>query len=516
MAIDSLLEALEKTRDGYAEECAWHRFLVDAYTGGGGFQGAIKQPDASFWGAAADAYAAYSSQRGRSTMPASYLDRYPREDGEKYAARVAISHYPNYVEPLTDLKISYIAKRPPMVANRPDEIREWRADMDGRGSRFERVVRICRLRAAVIGWTPLLIDMDARPEGVTTLAQARDAGMRPRAVPLLPANLVDYDADEAGSFKWARIRIDRVDRDGPFDEPVHVSVYTDWYRDRFDRYEVRRKDRAATQTHKDQPHDFGRVPISVLRHKQDPSDPVKGLPMHSAVAKESKALFNRVSELEEHVRSQVFAVLVVAGRMGGESGGEISLGTDNALPLDADSKNQHYYLAPPGSVAETLEKRVEVSIREMYRVARVEYGRQSSGQVASGTSRKYEFAQTNEALADYAAELARFELDVDSILAAPLNANVSSETIEAQQEFGVVDLDADIKNVMDTISMNVGATATKALKLQVIEQQLPNMAPDTLAEVEAELDEIDLAETQEEAFSREIGDAETAFPRALR
>lgn len=508
---DTLLEQLEHTREGYLEECAWHRFLIDAYTGGGGFQGAVKQPASGFWGAAAEAYSTTTSTTRNSSgsVQPSYLDRYPREDEAKYKARVAISHYPNYVEPLTDLKISYIAKREPTVANRPDELADWRLDMDGRGATFDSVLRICRLRAAVLGWAPLLVDMPERPDGVTTLAQARAVGMRPRAIPLLPANLVDYDADESGAFRWAKIRTDHVDRADPFATPTKVSTYTVWFPDRFDRYEVRETEggkKSATQTHSGVAHDFGSVPLAVLRHKQDPGDPVKGLPMHAAAAKESKALFNRVSELEEHVRSQVFAVLVVVGG-GNEQGGEIALGTDNALPLDPEAKNEHYYLAPPASVAETLEKRVDVSIREMYRIARIEYGRQSSGQVASGTARKYEFAQTNEALSDFAAELARWELAVDKLVAVPLRANVENETIAAQKNFGVDDLEADIRNVMDTISIGIGATATKALKLRVIDQQLPNMTPETRAEIEDELDALGAEAEQAATVDGEIDEA---------
>lgn len=511
----TLLDQLDTVRDGYGDECTWHKFLIDAYTGGGGFQGSVKQPPSGFWGAAAEAYGSgLFADASVAKVASSYLDRYPREDAEKYAARKAVSHYPNYVEPLTDLKLSYIAKRPPTVSGRPDEVEAWRKDMDGQGATFASALRVCRLRAAVLGWAPLLIDMPERPEGVLTRAQANAIGMRPRAVPLLPVNLVDYDVDDSGAFKWARIRTDYVDRPHPFAEPVKVAVHTTWWPDRFDRYEVRDDggNRSAVQTHADVPHAFGRVPIAILRHKEDPGDPIKGLPMHAAVSKEAKALFNRVSELEEHIRSQVFLILVLAMSGDPSARGEVSIGTDNGLIVDPDQRNVHYYLAPPVSAAEILEKRIDTSIREIYRIARIEYGRATSGQVASGTARKFEFAQTNEALADYAGELARWELHVDRLVATAFGVSTDEESIEPQTDFGVEDLQADIKNVMDTVSLGVGATASKLLKFRVVEQQLPNMTADTRAAIEAEIDEIEAADAQETAFSREVDDASVLPP----
>ena len=44
MMSDALREALERTRSGYEDERVWHTFLMDAYTGGGGFQGSVRQP----------------------------------------------------------------------------------------------------------------------------------------------------------------------------------------------------------------------------------------------------------------------------------------------------------------------------------------------------------------------------------------------------------------------------------------------------------------------------------------
>lgn len=514
MSTDDLLKQLEQKRTGYDEEVAWHRFLIDAYTGGGGFQGSIKQPAHDYWGSAATLYASGTTiARTESTSLNSYLDRYPREDSDKYASRTAASHYTNYVAPLTDLKCGYIRKRPHTVRERPEILAEWHLDTNGHGTPFDRVRRILEVRAACLGWCPSIVDLDEAEKDAQgnpvqlTRAQARELGRTPRLIPLYPANLVDYECDESGILLWAKVRTDHVDRNGWQDGGTKVCRYTIWTRDRFEVYEVRDKEaRFVTGG----PHDFNRVPLTILRHKEDPDDPIRGLPMHGAVSLEAKALFNRTSELEEHLRSQVFAILVLA--MGNtENAGETTIGVGNGLIIDPEQKNQHYYLAPPASVAETLEKRLEAAVREVYRVAGIEYAKPTGGQIQSGVARRWEFEQTNQQVAGYAANLARWEKDVDNLVGPLLGVGeeeMAKESIEPQQEFGVEDLQVDIKNVMDTLTLNVGATASKALKLRVIEQQLPNMAADMRADVEEELDAIEDESAQAAAMDREIAEAQ--------
>jgi hypothetical protein len=513
---EDLIKQLEHTREGYDDEVAWHRFLIDAYTGGGGFQGSIKQPAHDYWGSAATLYATGGTiARQDETRVNSYLDRYPREDSDKYRSRVGASHYTNYVAPLTDLKCGYIRKRPHTIRERPEALQEWHLDTDGNRTPFDRIRRIMEVRAACLGWCPAVVDLpeaavDDRGAPVPlTQAQARELGRRPKLIPLYPANLVDYECDESGVPVWAKIRTDHAERDGWSGECTKVCRYTIWTRTEFEVYEVRENPngggKSATRV-SNGTHTFGRVPVTVLRHKEDPDDPIRGLPMHGAVSLEAKALFNRVNELEEHLRSQVFAILLLPLR-NTESGGETTLGTGNGLVVDPEAKHLPQYIAPPSSVAETLEKRVEASIREMYRVAGVEYAKPTGGQIQSGVARRWEFEQTNQQVAGYANNLALWEKSVDELVGLGLGLSedeIAKESIEPAQEFGVQDLEIDIKNVVDTLTLQVGATASQALKLRVIEQQLPNMAPEMRADVEEELAAIEDEAAQAAAMGREI------------
>jgi len=502
-----ILEKLEAKRPGYDQERDWHRFLLDAYTGSGGFSGSVTSTPAGFWGAAAEIYSTAVlplDEVSRETDRLTYLDRFPREDIEKFKRRMRGAHYPNYIAPLTDLKLSFLMRKPMMVDGRPGPLDTWREDTDGRGTTWDEMKADVALRAALVGWCPVVIDMPpapTNPDGsplLLTRAIADDLGLRPTAIPLFPGNLVDYQTDDNGSFMWAKVRTDHMEQPDPFGERNTLQRYTIWWPNQFEQWEVShdgKGGKVVLQTRAATRHDFGEVPIAILRHKPSPDDSVKGIPMHGQESIESRALFNRQSELDEHMRGQVFAVLVLAAEEN-EERGEVQIGTDNGLYLDPNANNQHYFLAPPGSVADAYEKRLDVTVNEIYRQARVEFVRPtSSRQATSGIARKFEFAQTDRLLADFAGQIARFEEHLDQLVGRALGVGedaLRAITITPPASFDIEDLATDLELAVQAIdNLSVGPTAERLLRGRIVEQLLPNLNDADQATIEAELVELE-------------------------
>jgi hypothetical protein len=516
-----LIELLEHTRPGYEDELEYHRLLIDAYTGGGGFAGSIIQPPMGFWGAAAEVYS-HARSTWQSEERLTYLDRYPREDAEKFKKRRQIAHYPNYIQPLTDLKTSFIMRKGLMVEDRPDALVEWREDIDGRGTAWDELLPGLVLRAATLGWFPAIIDMPpapVTPEGTPTImnrATADALGLRPTIIPLFPANLTDYQVDEKGRFVWAKIRTDHHEQLDPFSKATDVTLYTIWFTDRYEKYEVTKTATDGKRSARligEASHPFGEVPLAILPHKPMVDDPVKGIPMHGQESVEARRLFNLHSELDEHMRSQVFAVLVLAMGMD-EAQRQVTIGTDNAIMLDPNATQSHYFIAPPPTVAQSYETRIEHSIQEIYRQARVEFTRPSaSRQAVSGIARKFEFAQTDRALAVFAQQIARFEEHVDWLVGAAFN--VSPEQLELQRitapdSFDVEDLQTDLQLAVDAITqLTVGPTAETRLRARVINQLLPNLNDEDKDQIAEELENVQNTQQQEQQINEEIAAALT-------
>jgi hypothetical protein len=498
---DSLRDKLLRTRAGYLEEQKYHRFLLDSYAGSGGFRGRIKQCDHEL-GSAATCYPIVHD---------TYLDRYPREDSEKFNRRIEVATYLNFVEALTDLKIAFMLAKPFSVENLPDSVREWRRNVDGQGTTLERMRQRVTLRSAVVGWCPTVVEMPDVPEGTVTAAQARAVGVTgPKLVPLFPANLTEWESEDA-SFVWAKVKTDHVTRPDPLGDERRFSRVTLWTSDSFAVYEIPSEGNGEPTLTKQGQNRLGQVPITICRQKEAQDSHIIGLPMHGQVALVSRRLFNLCSELDENLRSHAFPILVLARPISQVTGDteeedDLTIGTENALELDQTASRQHYFLAPPADIAASFETRIEATIREIYRMARTEHVRPSGVADATGIARRYAFAATNAAIASFAANVAIWEEDTYRLVAKALNvpeAQIDKIRVIAPTDFDVEDLDAEIKQALDALTAELGNTAGKAIKMRLVQQLLPNVEDDTLATIEEELDQQAVEKASMAAFAQD-------------
>lgn len=547
---DALATTLRKTRPGYAEEVRFHRFLIDSWTGGGGYCGRVVQPVAGFWGSASEVYAraavetsVLTSNPDDDALAMTYLDRFPREDAKKFAARRRLAHLGNYFRPLTALKLGFM-RRVPMIRHEvPEKIEEWKEDVDGAGTSWETMVRRVELRAAVLGWCPVLFDaaplpgQDAEPEAEgyreVSRAQAREVGAdRPRMIPLLPANVLDWEVGDDGTLLWAKVRIDRFER-GTWDAvPTLVSTITVWERKTWKRWEIRM--RGAEGSHGDLyragaayspaealtvevvpkgggSHGFGRVPLVSWRASEmvESDDPLKGESVHGDAALRNRRLFNLESEMDEHLRGQVFALLVVP-----TDAEKISLevGTDNAVPVGTQSAQGYAYIAPPASVAETYENRIERMIQEIYRSARVEWVR-SSAASTSAVSRRSEFDATNAALHDLATCFASAEMEAYEVVAPILAVKpeeLEGTSVTAPTDFEVEALAEDLASTEAALRIDAGPTF-RAKVLERIAQRFlgASVDADTWGQI---VDEIEDASERNAAMQALVGNGDPFAP----
>ena len=504
---DTLLEQLRRTRSDHAAELEAHRFLIEAYSGGGGFAPTLSPPPSSWWGASALDYGASGTTLWTpgvtTSVKRSWLDRYPREDDPKYAARIAVAHYLNYVEMLTELKCSYMLREPFAVHDQPTEVGEWSKNVDGDETTWSEWLPDVVSMAATLGWAPCLLDSMPVEQG---LSRAQVGDNAPTLRPMLPSQLLEWEAD-GKRFRWAKIRTDHVERESFRTEPVEYERYAIWTPEDVTVFRVVKTKNAepTVLSEPPRPHGFGRVPIAILRHAPG-GDMLRGRPMHWSVAQENKRLFNLDSEIDEHIRSNVFALLVTPEiRSPAPQGGEVDVGAQNGLFFDPEGKHAPHYIAPPASVGATLETRKESTIREIFRIARIEFTR-PTGQATSGVAREYEFEQTNRALGDFAKNVARFQLDVDDLVGAAYSVDEAkrrAEQVVPPRTFAIQDLERDLRVAEQTALLGVGPAATKHLKSAVVRRVLPNLTQREYAEIDAELEQAVEAEEQAAALAAE-------------
>lgn len=493
---DTIIEQLRRVRDDHQAELDAHRFLLEAFAGVGGFSPSLAAPPASWWGAAATDYATGTLWTRGESAPRSWLDRFPREDEDKFRSRVAVAHYENYVEPLTELKCSYVLREQFAIADEPQAVSKWKANVDGDETTWADWLPDVVMQAAVLGWTPILVDA---PQVAAGLSRAQAGDTAPVLHPLFPSQLLEWSA-RGKRFEWVKIRTDHVERPSWDAQPVRIERYAIWTPADVTVHRVITRPGHEPSHEVDGPirHGFGRVPVAIMRHSAG-GDALRGRPMHWSVSQLSKRLFNLLSEMDEHMRSNVFALLVMPMRQGG--GGDVDLGARNGLIVDPDQKNTPEFISPDASIATTIEARIDALVRAIYRLARVEFSR-PSGAAVSGVAREYEFEQTNRALSDFAKGIARAESDVadlvGSVSGVPLEER-RRETITPPRSFAVQDLERDMKLAMDAVTLRLGETATTRIKQAVVRRLLPNLTAADQAKIDGELEEAAAEEAQSRA-----------------
>lgn len=494
-----LLERLRETRGDYKRELVWHRFLMDAYSGTGGFQGRTRMPFASFWGEAAETYSTLSiALTGIDTLAGedqieTYLDRYPREDLGKFRRRVNIAQYTNYCEPIADLRLSYL-NRKPMTYSGVEALEKgddpWMANAYN-GLSWDRLMRdVMRLRAFVLGWCPMLIDAP-KVEGEISVAQAKEQGLGAQAIPLYPSNVLDYLTDERGSFTWVKLVTRYTRRETIFVEPVTVECYSVWTPQEVFKWEVTvdsRGDDVSVDFLGRTQHAFGRVPVIIFRAKPAPNDPVRGLSVVGSVAQLNRRLFNYLSEFDEHLRSSVFSMLQVPTKHESKIGTLVT-GSSNAVAVPPDSSREYKWIEPSGVVAETYEKRVEVTVQEIHRIGRSESG--AGKTVAkSGVAQAYDFESTNRAISDNASSLAASEqeaLRLVLVIESPTD-DPSKVRVTAATRFDVEEMAKELEEALTAVDLDLGITATALMKKRLVRKLLPNLNEEELETIDDEID----------------------------
>lgn len=504
---ESLLSALQRTRPDYKSERVWHKFLLDAYAGTGGFMGRVRLPFTGYWGPAAEIYstsniALNSSVRGASSEANldTYLERFPREDFDKFARRHWVSQYPNYIEPIVDIRMSFMHRKEFHRSGIDEGLEAWLQNADGTGQTWDHLRReTIDFRAALLGWCPVLFDR-TRPEGVDpgapmSRAQAATLGVRVNAIPLYPANLLDWDVDERGEFVWVKTARADLMRPDPLGPGHVVATYTIWTRDTVQRFEVAHTNDSsepAVVPGEVEEHGYGMVPILIARHKQAHDSHVRGLPMAGGPSLMARKLFNYLSELDEHIGASVFAFLQVPVKKLPQAG-EIALGSGNAVPIDMTSSRDFKYISPDASVAKTLEQRISTTIEEIYRVGRTEFARAStaSGGAESGTARAFAFENTNRAISDFAASVGAFDqaaLQLVSYLQTGAWDSGSTIRTTPPTRFDVEEMSRAIDDALSAVSLDIGPTATAELKKRLVGKLLPNLSGEMREVIDDELD----------------------------
>jgi len=433
-----------------------YRFLRDAYSGEGGF---------------AD---------GR------YLVPHPRETDDKYNRRKTLSCYPNYVRKVVDSYLSHLFRRGPERDFEDDLYRAFCQDVDRLGTYIDDYMRRAFKLAMLYGAVYIIVDKPR--ERARTRAEEISRRLFPYLALRTPEALVAYETDEAG--RLTRIVFEERSMAASLSPSQETEIR---YRIFTETTWAVARDPQGREPLEQGEHGLGEVPVVPL-FSTDPLMPgeLRPTPWIWDLARVNYDLFNALSELRELFRSQTFSILALPVRTPQEAEGlsDLTISTENALPYNPEAGGVPSFIAPPEGPVRLYLEYIRELVGQIYRLANLEFtgGSQETGTARSGVALAFQFQEANRTLAQLALFCEQAEYRIARLVCRWMGRKFEG-SITYPRDFSVMDLQQELKNAMDALSLEVSETFNREVKKLLARKVLGEAVDDEVLEkIDAEIE----------------------------
>lgn len=318
------------------------------------------------------------SQRGGREYLRRYLTRHPKEHETDYGLRLRRAVYPNLVNTILSTYASQVYRSPvnraatatgERGARLEQVLNTFWADADRAGNGADELMEQVVVYAQRDGVCGVLIDRPRADVAPATVAEEEARGVRPYAVVIERAHLVDWDMDEQGRPLWIIHRLGVGARRNPIltggveqgaEQRATGERYRYWDRDRCIDL-VWDADGGTWQRGEAVQHGLGVVPVEfVFWGQREGVEPI-GQSAIRDICPMVLRLTNLLSLQDEEAFLQVFNILVVGedafkemNKVQWSTGGVLMQGHDDAAP---------FYLSPDPRTIESLGQLVNDTSR---------------------------------------------------------------------------------------------------------------------------------------------------------
>ncbi len=415
------------------------KFLLDAYTGKGGF------------------------------ADGSYLVAHPRETEDKFKFRQQMAVYPNFTRKVTDVYMGFLWKQTP--SREADSLYDrFMANADGSGTSLNRLLFTYQRLALLLGTVYVIVD---KPDA-KAVSRADEA--LPYCSLRLPSQLVKESKDAQGN--WLSVTFSEKLKG----QTQYRTFTTDGW--------VLSKDKSAVKVIKQGHHNLKKVPVVAL-YSSEPLNPMesRGDSWAYDLANLNWDLYNARSELRELFRAQTFSILAlpVANEKERESLQNLTISTENALTYNPTSGGKPGFIAPPPDPIELYEKHIASTVEDIYRVANMEFV-SIGGNNLSGVALSFVFQGINSSMRGIAERCEQAENEIARLVYLWQKRDFQGHIAYAT-DFNLSNLKEELGIAMDSVSLNMGAAFDKALKKRLSKRILANdTAPKVMTEIDKEID----------------------------
>jgi len=401
------------------------QFLLDAYTGKGGF------------------------------LSGAYLVRHDRETDGKYAERQALAEYPNYTRKIINIYSGFLYQRQPSREG-SDTYALFSANADGAGANLDMAMLNYQRLAMILGTVYVIVDKPSDP------ALTRMDEKLPYLAVRYPGDVARWEMDPTGKLTSIT-----------FAERVQVSSFQTLIRYRtftVDGWSVH-EDINGQSVIGQGAHDLGRVPV-VRLHSTIPLLPtdLRSTPWSHDITQANWSLFNQLSEMRELFRKQTFSILILpvttdeeAQRLTG-----LTVSTENAITYNPTDGGKPGYIAPPPEPVQLYQDSIGKTIERIYELSNLNF---VAGVRTSGVAMQYEFQQLNQSLVDMAMLAERAEMEIAELVSG-WQGEAWNGLVSYPRDFNISDLTAELQEALDAQTLDISPTFMREIKKRLARRML--------------------------------------------
>lgn len=500
------------------------------------------------WDFYCDAY-----EGGLEWRSGNHLWRYPRETWGNYALRLQRAYYANYVADVIDIPLGHLFKRgivrtlghddnPSPASSEAIEYQAFINDVDGRGTTLDQLSRHAMTIAEQCGFCMVLLDMPSADSPILSLADQKRNKLFPYATVIHPLNLVNWSQGgeyhplnwtgdnrgvdvyggnngplvSVGNFgtyglyavqraegnqdpygfvpgrsfykpHWIRYREPADEDQGAYGKPTDSKFnYRTWTRDYWTLHDDNGN---LVKWGKNAMGD--EIPLAIYYYKKSTRFPLVGISAVSDIAPINKEIYNLDSQIGEIINRCTFPMLSQPDDSSSEAD-EMQLGTAILWTFPANARHSPAYIAPPSAPIEIIQAKRADLVREIFRLAKLSSVVSNEKRVAeSGLKSAYDFEETNQALADLAANGEAGEFEISRMWWKYVAPNADKVTITTRwpKKFDILSLNDEIAQSVSLTMLNMPPMWWKLTKKSIAEKTLQRTSASN-PEIMAALDEV--------------------------
>lgn len=409
----------------------------------------------------------------------SYIVPHPREPADKYSRRKYMSYYCNYVKPCVNAHVDPVFREYPVREYKANQYMDaFLENVDCKGTKIDRFMKRAAIRAKLFG--SVFIVVDNFSEGAQSVKDALDNRKFPYIYLLRPSQVKDYATDRFGNLSWIKYQLAYTEvEDG---EKKNKTVMWEWTRETW-----KKTDSDGIETKGN--NRIGEIPVVALQGAYDEENNLTPQSDFYPIARVNLAIFNACSELRERNRNQAFSVLTYQLGEGDdyEQAQDLTFGTADVLLFPNTAGSAPSYITPPAEPSETLMSEIRMLIEEIYRMS--ERANVTGVQTeSSGLAKEWDHQSLHQTIAEFAKNLEEAEERIAMLAGKYLNAELGYNA-KYSDDYGVVDVSAELDKVTKALALAVGGQFDKEVKKQAARTVLKDQEDDVINAVIKEIEQ---------------------------